>query len=64
MLGPKCDEVMHRGTVVAFDVCAKELPCLGESDGVETTLELSYVCNLFGDKVDLFVHVPVLEQFD
>lgn len=60
MLCAKCDKVMYRGIVVPFNVCAKELSSLGESNCVEAILELSNVCNLFSDEVDLFVHVPVL----
>jgi hypothetical protein len=40
---------------MSLDVCTKELPSLGESDCVEAVLELSYVCNLLSDKVDLIV---------
>ena len=46
-----------------LDVCAKELSGLGESNCVEAIPELRYVCNLFSGKVDLFVHVPVLQSF-
>lgn len=63
MLRPKRNEVVYRGSVVPLNVCAKELPTLRESNCVETVLEFSNIRNLFSDKVDLFVHVSVLQDF-
>ena len=64
MLRPKRDEVVYRRSVVSLNVCAKELPSLREPDCVEAMFEFCNVCNLFSDKVDLFVHVSVLHGFD
>lgn len=64
MLCSKRDEVMYGGVVVPLDVCANELPTLRESNCVEASLELSYACNLFGNEVDLVIHVSVLQYFD
>lgn len=63
MLCPKCDEVVHRGTVIPLDVGAKELSSLGESNCIEAILELGYARNLFSGEVDLFVHISVLQNF-
>ena len=59
---PKRNEVVHRGGIVSFNICAEELPSLREPNRVETVLEFRDVCNLFGDEVDLVVHVSVLQR--
>lgn len=63
MLRPKRDEVVYRGDVVPFNIRTEELASLGESNCVETVLELRDVCNLFSGKVDLFVHASILQCF-
>jgi len=60
MLRPKRNEVVHRGSIIPLNIRAKELSSLREPNCVETILEFCDVCNLFSDKVDLFVHVSIL----
>jgi len=63
MLRSKRNEVVYRGSVIPFNVCAEELSTLRESNCIETVLKFRDVCNLFSDEGDLFVHVPVLRLF-
>jgi len=60
MLRPERDEVVDGGRVISFNICAEELSSLRESNRVKTILEFCDVCNLFNDKVDLFIHVSKL----
>lgn len=60
MLRPKRNEVVYRGSVKPLNIRAEELSSLREPNCVETVLEFRNVRNLFSNKVDLFVHVPVL----
>ena len=64
MLRPKRDEVVYRGSVIPLNICAKELSTLREPNRIETVLEFCDIRELFGDKVDLFVHVSVLQNLD
>ena len=60
MLRPKRNEVVDRGSVIPLNIRAEELSSLREPNCVETVFEFRNVCNLFGNKVDLFVHASVL----
>lgn len=62
MLRPKRDQVVHRRSVIPFNVCAEELSTLREPNRVETVLEFCDVRKLFSDKVDLIVHVSILRN--